>query len=245
MLGRVRLAAAALIVLAMIATPTAAVAKSRVTPYELMKVQLHSGKTIAARWNPCQSAITYRVNFSGLPKAKRAGMLKTVKTSFAKLGQATGMTYSYRGQTTFVPQQGNLTEQPAEIVVAAVSKSRTDFPMSDNSLGYGGVLWSTWYGKPGEDAAVMRGYVILEAKAIQKLKGGWGSGQRQSNVILHELGHASGLGHAESRRSQMYPTLTSTSPSGYAAGDLAGLAKVGERAGCIAVPGSLSVRDLR
>lgn len=244
MLGRVRLAAAALIVLAMIATPTAAVAKSRVTPYELMKVQLHSGKTIAARWNPCQSAITYRVNFSGLPKAKRAGMLKTVKTSFAKLGQATGMTYSYRGQTTFVPQQGNLTEQPAEIVVAAVSKSRTDFPMSDNSLGYGGVLWSTWYGKPGEDAAVMRGYVI-SSEGHPEAQGRLGV---RSASEQRDPARTRARERSRARREPPVadvPTLTSTSPSGYAAGDLAGLAKVGERAGCIAVPGSLSVRDLR
>jgi hypothetical protein len=129
--------------------------------------------------------------------------------------------------------------------VAAVAKTRTDFPMTARSLGYGGVSWSTWYGSQGEGAAIMRGYVVLEAKAIQKLKGGWGTGMRQSNVILHELGHASGLDHAASRKSQMYPTLTSASPSGFAAGDRAGLAKLGRKAGCISVPSYVSLRDLK
>jgi hypothetical protein len=212
--------------------------------YQLMDVTLNSGKTVAARWNPCQTAITYEVNLSGLPKKKRAAMLKTIKASFKRLHAATGMTYRYKGTTTFVPTQKNLAEQPAEIVVAAVARSRTDFPMTSRSLGYGGVLWSSWYGGQGEGAAVMRGYVVLEANAIQKLKAGFGTGLRQSNVILHELGHASGLEHVSSRKEQMYPTLTSASPSGYAAGDLAGLAKVGKQAGCISVPSTLSLKDL-
>ncbi|MBT0771379.1 matrixin family metalloprotease [Kineosporia sp. J2-2] len=215
------------------------------TGYSIMKVSLNSGKTINARWNPCQSAVTWRANLSGLPKAKRAAMLKTITASFKRLSAATGITYRYQGTTTFVPKTGNLEKAPAEIVVAAVSKSRTDFPMNDNSLGYGGVLWSSWYGgTQGEGAAVMRGYVVLEAKAIQKLKTGFGSGLRQSNVILHELGHASGLEHVKDRKQQMYPTLTTASPSGFARGDLTGLKKVGRSAGCIAVPGYAGLKDL-
>ena len=35
---------------------------------------------------------------------------------------------------------------------------------------------------------------------------------------------------------QMNPTLTTASPNGYAAGDVAGLAAVGSRAGCITIP---------
>lgn len=212
--------------------------------YQLMPVTLNSGKTVTARWNPCQTAVTYQVNLSGLPKKKRAAMLKTIKASFVRLHAATGLTYRYKGTTTFVPTQENLAAQPAEIVVAAVARSRTDFPMTSRSLGYGGVLWSSWYGSQGEGAAVMRGYVVLEADAIQKLKSGFGKGLRQSNVILHELGHASGLEHVSSRKEQMYPTLTSASPSGYGAGDLAGLAKVGKQAGCISVPSTLSLQDL-
>jgi len=42
----------------------------------------------------------------------------------------------------------------------------------------------------------------------------------------------------------MYPTLISALPSGYAKGDLAGLAEVGAEAGCIAVPGTVGIRDL-
>ncbi|GLY13984.1 matrixin family metalloprotease [Kineosporia rhizophila] len=217
---------------------------AQTSSYSIMQARLNSGKTIDARWNPCQTAITYRVNLSGLPKAKRAAMLKTVKASFKRLSAATGMTYRYKGTTSFVPRQDNLTKQPAEIVVAAVSKKRTDFPMTARSLGYGGVLWSTWYGSQGEGAAVMRGYVVLEAAAIQKLKTGFGRGLRQSNVILHELGHATGLDHVSSRRQQMYPTLTASSPSGFAKGDLAGLARVGKKAGCIEVPANVSISDL-
>ena len=219
-------------------------AAARTAAYSVMKARLNSGKTIDARWNPCQTAITYKVNLSGLPQKKRAAMLVTIKASVKRLHAATGMTYRYRGTTTFVPQQDNSGEQPAEIVVAAVAKKRTDFPMTAESLGYGGVLWSSWYGGQGEGAAVMRGYVVLEANAIQKLKTGFGTGLRQSNVILHELGHASGLDHTGNRKQQMYPMLSASSPSGFAQGDLAGLARVGRPAGCIDVPSYVGVRDL-
>lgn len=212
--------------------------------YSIMQVTLNSGRSVDARWNPCQSAITYRVNLSGLPRAQRRAMLRTISASFRRLHAATGLTYRYRGTTRFVPRQGNLAEQPAEIVVAAVPRSRTDLPMTAASLGYGGVLWSTWYGDQGEGAAVMRGYVVLEADAISTLRRGWGSGTRLTNVVLHELAHASGLDHVSDRRQQMYPTLSTGSPSGFAAGDLAGLARVGAQAGCISVPDHVSLEDL-
>jgi len=212
--------------------------------YSIMQVTLDSGRNVDARWNPCQSVITYRVNLSGLPRSKRAAMLRTVRASFKRLHAATGMTYRYRGTTGFVPRQQNLAEQPAEIVVAVVPRRRTDLPLTARSLGYGGVLWSTWYGPAGEGAAIMRGYVVLEASAMRTLRGGWGGGTRRTNVILHELAHASGLDHVNSPRQQMYPTLTASAPNGYSRGDLAGLAAVGERAGCIEVPDDVSLPDL-
>jgi len=214
------------------------------SPVPIMQAQLNSGASVDARWNPCQDAITYQVNLDGLPVHGHRAMLAKIRRSFQKLHAATGMTYRYRGVTDFVPQQDNLAEQPAEIVVAAVPRQDTDIELTERSLGYGGALWSTWYGPQGEGAAIMRGYVLLEATAIQELRGGWGRGNRQTNVILHELAHASGLGHADSSREQMFPTLSPTSPAGYRAGDRAALARVGVEAGCIDVPQTLSLQDL-
>jgi hypothetical protein len=66
----------------------------------------------------------------------------------------------------------------------------------------------------------------------------------RGNLILHELGHAAGLGHAGTRTSLMYPELSSTSPNGYSDADRSGLALVGRRSGCLAIPVRLPAPDL-
>jgi hypothetical protein len=211
--------------------------------YTLKKITLESGTTVIARWNPCQEAITYQVNLKGLPKADRKPMLKQVQQAFDQLAAADGMVYRYDGSTTFVPKQENLADQPAEIVVAAVDPSQTDLDLAEKSLGFGGVLWATWTGRSGEGAAVVRGYVILAPAGLADLKTGFGKGRRQGNVILHELGHATGLEHVSATSQEMYPALSTKSPNGYASGDRAGLKKVGINAGCLTIPSNVAIAD--
>jgi hypothetical protein len=79
---------------------------------------------------------------------------------------------------------------------------------------------------------------------VPGLEPGFGTGKSQGNVILHELGHATGLEHPTAKGEVMDAELTSADPAGYAAGDRAGLAAVGARAGCIAIPSSLKIKDL-
>lgn len=43
-----------------------------------------------------------------------------------------------------------------------------------------------------------------------------------------------GLNHVSDPSLLMYPSMSPRAPAGFAAGDLAGLAKVGRKAGCIA-----------
>ena len=234
---------AATLAAVLLAVPLSAPAQAA-TGYKLQTVTLASGKTTVARWNPCQAAITYQVNLAGLPKAKRAAMLALVKKSFAKLAAVDGLTYRYTGTTTFVPMSNNLAAGPAEIVVAAVGRNATDLGLGENSLGYGGTVWSTWYGSNGEGAAVVRGFVVLNPSGMASLKPGFGKGKTQGNVVLHELGHATGLEHVSGKDEQMNPTLMSTAPNGYGAGDRAELKKIGRDAGCITISSAVKVADL-
>jgi len=233
---------------ALVTAPTVAWNLERPEPvlensYTLRNATLASGATTTARWNPCQEAITWQANLTGWPKKERRAMLEQITVGVAKVAAATGMIYRYTGSTTFVPRQENLVSAPADIVVAVINPKTTNFSFTENSLGYGGVLWATWYGGDGEGAAVVRGYAVLIPDGLRKLRPGYGKGNRQGNVILHELGHSAGLDHAGSSRQQMYPNLTAKSPSGLAAGDRTGLGKVGTEAGCIAVPSRVNITD--
>ena len=211
--------------------------------YRVKTVRLASGAETAARWNPCQKAITWRANLKGLKTSQRKMMLAQFKSAFIRLSRANGMTYRYAGSTPFIPRQENLVAQPADIVLATVKTSETDLGFTERSLGFGGVLWATWYGNQGEGAAVVRGYVVIPPSALAQLRPGFGSGRTQGDVILHELGHATGLDHVPSRSSLMYPTLTAAAPNGYARGDLDGLSRLGVRPGCIVVPARVDIKD--
>ena len=212
--------------------------------YMLRKVALPSGKKAVVRWDPCQATITYRVNLDGVPKKRRAAMLRQVRTGVATLSAADGMTYTYKGRTSFVPRKGNIDDAPAELVVAVVKKKATNLSMPKGVLGVGGPLWQTWSDSSGEGAAAVRGFVLLSSTDMGRLKQGFGAGKTVGNVLLHELGHATGLEHSTVRSSLMYPELTRDAPDGFAAGDLAGLKRVGRAAGCITVPHSDDLPDL-
>jgi hypothetical protein len=213
--------------------------------YRLRTVTLADGRTAVARWNPCQPAITYRVNLTGVAAARRPALLAEIRSGVARLAAADGLTYSYTGTTGFVPRRGNLASAPAEIVVAVVDRSATDLAMTPKSLGFGGVLWSTWSGgRSGAGVAVVRGYVVLSPAGLARLRPGFGAGRSQGNVILHELGHATGLEHTTDAHQVMHATLTSSAPAGWAPGDRAGLRRLGKAAGCIAIPSSVTVTDL-
>jgi hypothetical protein len=212
--------------------------------YKLKQSTLKSGRSVVKRWNPCQEAITYQVNLTGLPKPKRAAMLGQVNDGFAILSAANGLTYRYTGSTAFVPRKGNIVDAPAEIIVAVVAKSATNLDLSGSAIAVGGTKTWTWSGRQGEGAAVVRGFVVLDSAETSSLKAGFGKGKSQGNLILHELGHATGLDHVTSEAEQMNPELSSSAPKGYGPGDLVGLQKIGKEAGCITIPTVVPVADL-
>lgn len=203
------------------------------------------GRRLVTRWNPCQSAITYRVNLAGVPKKKRAALLAEIKQGVRKLAAVNGIRYRYAGTTAFVPRKANRAQQPAEIVIAAVARTRTDLGMTGDQYGFGGTSWVDWWGPQGTGAAITRGYVLLNPALFLPLRAGYGAGRTQGNVILHELAHASGAEHVHTTDEQMNPVLTAAAPNGYAAGDRAALRRLGRPAGCITVPAGVSLHDLK
>lgn len=238
------LAALSVATFATISTPASAASAT----YSLASSTTSTGQKLPMRWNPCQPGITYKVNVSlaGSTSSARAAALADVKKSFDILGSATGMTFTFTGTTSYIPDGRSWsTEQPAEIVVAWVNPTRTKTSSSllgtDSNgrpvAGTGGYSFKQW-AYPGEPwtGAIGRGYVVLNALENKTVRPGFGKGITRGNLLLHELGHVVGLEHVSSTSELMYPVLISRPSAGYHDGDRAGLAKVGMQAGCIDVP---------
>jgi hypothetical protein len=210
---------------AAVATPTGAIDVTRTyTPRAGTAFSYLLGQ--AARWDPCRP-ITYRVNPSRLP----GDGLAQVRAGFRAVSQATGLRFRYVGGTTFVPfKKGQKwTAHPADADFAIAWSTPTVVPdLSGSTLGVGGAQGVRADG-PVE---LVHGQVALDATT--RWAGTEASVRRERRaLVLHEIGHAIGLGHVSDRRQIMFGTLSDSIPQ-YAAGDLRGLVAVGARGGCIA-----------
>jgi len=247
----VRALAATLVPLASVAVATAVApeaASAATATYKLSTGTLPNGSSRVQRWNPCQTAITYKVNVAAVPSGSRTAVLNETKSAVAKLAYATRMTFSYKGTTTEVPRKGTARTQTAEIVIAWTSPSKTDYPLTGSTIGYGGFSWAWAYrtvnGATTYSYAAQRGFVVLDTpQALSQLSAGFGTGPRRGNLLMHELGHAAGLQHVSDPTQLMYPALMRATPNGYAAGDRAGLTRLGRNSGCLSTVG-LPYRDL-
>lgn len=190
-----------------------------------------------ARWDPC-TPIHYVVQEDWAPSDAGADLAAALR----KLSAASGLRFADDGDTTEIPTMGRRSYQPARygrrwapILIGWVPPARTDL-----RLGHGVQGVTVAVAVPGHQAgSLVTAQVALDAE--HDLPGGFGPGATQGEVLLHELGHAVGLGHVLDPTQVMYPQTTN-SESQYGAGDRAGLAALGRPAGCHPAP---VARDIR
>jgi hypothetical protein len=245
-------AAAALVVAGLAGTGHAAVNVSGATLFALIPKQpdAFTGGNAVVRWAPCltingttkRHVIHYRVNPAG-----KDSRVKLAKKGIARLATASGLTFRYDGRTSYIPHnavrdgqtvfQALDMEQKAHVpLVVAWAKQGTGAGASNlldsGEAGKGTVSW-----RSGSDSQlrINDGAVIIRRDAGKLLKHGFGAGGTVGSLILHELGHAVGLEHADPGEI-MAPIIDSRTPGNYAAGDLKGLALVGRAAGCMTTP---------
>lgn len=205
------------------------------------------GDVHRVRWNPCQT-ITFAVNPRLAGKSVHAThrAISDVRESFRRAGKRTGLTFKYTGRTGEIPSNGGSTswstrQKAAEIVVAWVDQDRGAFRTdlltqvgSGYASGVGGWMLRGWTNDRGHwQAAVGRGFVVINADHNRRYETGFGSGVTRGALLLHELGHALGLGHVGRTSELMYPTILNRRHSNYKSGDEQGLVKLGRRVGCI------------
>lgn len=208
----------------------------------------NTGKQHRIRWNPCQKAVTYAVNplQAGKTAAARDSAVADVKAAMHRVSRRTGIPFSYSGRTSEIPNNGggdswSTRQKSAEIVIAWVNQSRPKYRsnlLTNSGSGYGsgvgGWMMRAWTDSKGAwHAAIGRGFVVLNAGHNNLYRTGFGRGTTRGALLLHEIGHAVGLGHVGTTREIMYPTMLSRESSRYKYGDRTGLKRVGSPLGCI------------
>ena len=236
-----------MVVSLLLVTPASTEATVGATEPYLLATRVVDGTALTLRWDPCQPAISYRVNAGAAAStpAARAVAVADVRGAFSRLAQATGMTFRYVGTTSRVPTGTDWSENlgDAEIIVAWVDQRRVTSTLlgrvgSAYAAGTGGYSYKTWTwpADAAPTAAIGRGFVVLNAALDRSLRPGFGAGTTRGQLLLHELGHVVGLRHVTLTSQAMYPLLLQRQVSAYHAGDLAGLRRLGRPAGCLTVP---------
>jgi Matrixin len=188
------------------------------------------------RWNPCLP-IHYSANLA--QASDPAGALADLQAAVEKLAAASGLTFVYDGPTTVVPTSAWLDAGgSASGIVIAYAASGSGAGQSDlygaDADGEGG-WWESGTSTNGSDWVwqIMRGFVVLDPAKTVSYAAGFGGGVTRGALLMHELGHAVGLGHAADQADVMFPVISASSHAAWGPGDLRGLALVGKGAGCI------------
>lgn len=175
-----------------------------------------------ASWSTC-APITYRVN----PGPLRGYALTLVRQGLAQVQQATGFDFRYLGTTSAVPGTPRRASGAMLTIAFAGGKQLAGMPVDGAGLG----------GYASVGSTIVHGDVVLDAHLVATARRA--RGHIPLKVMLHELGHAMGLGHVANRADRMYPVVTAAGAARYGAGDLLGLQAHGALAAAPCVDPSL------
>lgn len=198
------------------------------------------------RYNPCQK-IKYAINPGGLP----ADAVAILNEAIFRLELASGLRYKYVGTTSAIPFRsggGKEADRKANLSLAWTSAAVAN-DLAGNVVGLGGIVKARYIRPRGTFLSTKTG-VLIDAEYPYPFRG-FENGGGLGALHMHELVHATGLGHADNDSTQvMYPSLNPNNPALYGKGDLTGIKKVGLDAGCLSggnarpLPGEPVVTDL-
>jgi hypothetical protein len=203
--------------------PTGAAANLKIEKHGRGKRSDHAfllrDSTARMRWNPCQP-IHYRLNLRQAPSTAHADVKETLR----RIAQITKIRFVYDGPTRAIPSGSINQKQPLVIAWAKPSQSKLcgDEPNAD---GVGGGFGN------GDTDRLTHGFALINSR--HKHLAGFGTGDTEGALLMHELGHAMGLDHATGANEIMYPYTEDDRPAAmYGAGDYRGLQLQGRDAGC-------------
>ncbi len=199
------------------------------------------------RFNACEP-VHYAVNPDLAPSAEA---LNDVHEAIARLAEASGLRFVFDGPSdeTFMGNWAEFVRPPYQpdrygerwvpLLVAWTSGGFAPPEITGPQRVIAGGGHPTVVGD-----VIVTGQVALNADAVldletrKSLPAGFGPGITWGRVLLHELGHAVGLGHVSGPMQLMHEPLTDhpPAPADYAAGDRAGLALIGRELQCLETP---------
>jgi hypothetical protein len=180
-----------------------------------------------ARWDSCR---TVRWTFNG-DLAPRRG-LRQVKAAVRRIHAATGIELEYVGRSERKANPyGDHVPGAAVIIGWRSARVFREYAGSPQVVGLAGQRFVSGYrdGEGRVDRTTQAGVIL---NAGHRLDRGFGRGTTWGEVIVHELGHVMGLGHAPARKQVMYFSTTGYDAN-LGAGDLTGLRRLGDTRGCL------------
>lgn len=199
------------------------------------------------RFNACEP-VHYVVNPELAPSTEA---LNDVHEAIARLAEVSGLRFVFDGpsEETFMGAWGEFVRPPyqpdrygerwAPLLVGWTSGGFAPPEVTGTQRVIAGGGHPTVVGH-----VVVTGQVALNADVVvdldtnESLPAGFGPGVTWGRVLLHELGHAVGLGHVSDPAQLMHEPLTDHphAPAEYAAGDRTGLRLIGRELGCLETP---------
>jgi hypothetical protein len=185
---------------------------------------------IPFHWDKCQSALRYAINMNGYDEKYRA----VIADDIARVATATGIAFTYVGDTSFIPQSSDPYGYPLSQFANGSTPYDLLISLSDDGItdllpgSLGGITYPNWIYNTGKDGRLDVATISMDMANLD-YRQPW-AGDGLGPVLLHELGHAMGINHVTDTSQIMYPGAVPNGPQTYASGDLRGLWLVGQGA---------------